>query len=562
MRPLVIQVENSQTHKKRLYAFTSSPVSIGRNELNHLPLRDEFVSLWHSVVRFDDESIKYVDLGSTNGTRVNGAKIEANKPLPVTDGMALEIGHLRLEFSRDPALAEQAEVEHTSQFRESSGEGGEEPPAPVPDTATRIMSVPTKALEEHRKALEETKKEKDVSARRPSGERSIPVSLFPKQGAKGAKERPPRDPQEHPTLEGQESIKLPEDSTIVTFSPWASKAQAPVQVDEAPPRPALRPSQPEEREPPADTSHERHGGAPGSPQALLEELRPLYARFRESWKALRVELSKGLSGLPRAERPKMIELIRTQMPEVLKEEQFEQMLSFLGLLKALKPKESASESKPPAATPAAEGAAMKLLSRFARSYVPDVQSLASATESERLLERVADVLETCAKAFVELRKGHGQFADQMAVRTSQQETPLHRAKDGREVLRYVLDWRAQGRARVDELMGGFTEVMVHEIALLNGLREGVRGLLGKLSPEDIEEEAGGFGPLALPSRWRLYIQRYHDLVDEEQATTAALFGPEFARAYSAIVGEGGEGDEESEEDEGGDEDEGEESEDA
>ena len=45
---------------------------IGRSELNDLPLREPFVSTYHALVRFDDESATYVDVGSTNGSALDG----------------------------------------------------------------------------------------------------------------------------------------------------------------------------------------------------------------------------------------------------------------------------------------------------------------------------------------------------------------------------------------------------------------------------------------------------------------------------------------------------------
>src|SRR6185436_7926250 len=75
MQPLVITIKNVTTGEQRLRAFYRSPVHVGRNELNDLPIPNGYVSLWHAVIRFDEEAIRYTDLGSKNGSEVSGARV-------------------------------------------------------------------------------------------------------------------------------------------------------------------------------------------------------------------------------------------------------------------------------------------------------------------------------------------------------------------------------------------------------------------------------------------------------------------------------------------------------
>ena len=49
-----------------------TPVTIGREEDNHLRLNDVRVSRFHAKVQEDGGKIILTDLESTNGTRVNG----------------------------------------------------------------------------------------------------------------------------------------------------------------------------------------------------------------------------------------------------------------------------------------------------------------------------------------------------------------------------------------------------------------------------------------------------------------------------------------------------------
>jgi type VI secretion system protein len=82
------------------------------------------------------------------------------------------------------------------------------------------------------------------------------------------------------------------------------------------------------------------------------------------------------------------------------------------------------------------------------------------------------------------------------------------------------------------------------VALLNGVGEGAKAILQRLSPESVTEaafaEGGGLARSLAPVRamrqWETYVARHRELAEEEDGLQAALFGAEFARAYSAVSG--------------------------
>jgi type VI secretion system protein len=101
MLALLVRVDSLDDGLTRSYTFTRSPVRIGRNPLNDLPLAWPFVSQWHAVVQFDDSQAVYYDLGATNGTTCNGQRLGKNVPVAITGpDMDFRIGALRLTFSR------------------------------------------------------------------------------------------------------------------------------------------------------------------------------------------------------------------------------------------------------------------------------------------------------------------------------------------------------------------------------------------------------------------------------------------------------------------------------
>ena len=71
------------------------PVTIGRMPDCDIGLSDGNVSRRHAEVRRRDDSIVIVDLGSTNGTKVNGAGI---KERVLADGDEITLGSTRLRF--------------------------------------------------------------------------------------------------------------------------------------------------------------------------------------------------------------------------------------------------------------------------------------------------------------------------------------------------------------------------------------------------------------------------------------------------------------------------------
>jgi pSer/pThr/pTyr-binding forkhead associated (FHA) protein len=75
------------------------PVSIGRLNECTIPLTDGNVSRRHAEVRASTRGYVVADLGSTNGTKVNGLRIQGEQALANGDIVSVGSTHLRFEAS-------------------------------------------------------------------------------------------------------------------------------------------------------------------------------------------------------------------------------------------------------------------------------------------------------------------------------------------------------------------------------------------------------------------------------------------------------------------------------
>jgi type VI secretion system protein ImpI len=89
----------------------------------------------------------------------------------------------------------------------------------------------------------------------------------------------------------------------------------------------------------------------------------------------------------------------------------------------------------------------------------------------------------------------------------------------------------------------FVDVMSHQVALLNGVMEGVKTLLTQLSPKAIEDDFERKGKKAglfsnkYEALWKFYEDRHGDYSGEDKQTFLIIFGPQFSKAYAASAGE-------------------------
>jgi hypothetical protein len=72
--------------------------SLGRDVNNSIVLEDEFVSATHAALTYRGRAWYVEDLGSTNGTYVNGSQVDGLSP--VAFGDEIQVGQVRLRLER------------------------------------------------------------------------------------------------------------------------------------------------------------------------------------------------------------------------------------------------------------------------------------------------------------------------------------------------------------------------------------------------------------------------------------------------------------------------------
>jgi len=166
---------------------------------------------------------------------------------------------------------------------------------------------------------------------------------------------------------------------------------------------------------------------------------------------------------------------------------------------------------------------------LARRLLPPGREPTTEAQATTLVAAVAIILDAFAHSFVGLRRGVEQTGAELGVRTVPSRSPLYTAKDHRQVLSYLLDSGKNPQTLAQELVGVFADFGVHQVALLNGITESVKALLGRLGPEGGGRHKiwpfGGGGEKTADS--------IRELLEDDRQLHSAIFGEEFAHAYAA-----------------------------
>lgn len=109
----MVVVEGGERGRKLEIGLT--PITIGRHGDNRLSLSDPFISGHHCMITFEEGLVWVADLGSTNGTFIDGTRIKERSIWPIS--APLQIGNhiLRQEYRRREDMPHSVDLEEELQ---------------------------------------------------------------------------------------------------------------------------------------------------------------------------------------------------------------------------------------------------------------------------------------------------------------------------------------------------------------------------------------------------------------------------------------------------------------
>jgi len=181
---------------------------------------------------------------------------------------------------------------------------------------------------------------------------------------------------------------------------------------------------------------------------------------------------------------------------------------------------------------------LTLIRELSQRLLPSVPLPETSDDARELLDRVASLVETCARGVVEMQAGQERMGQELGVQTVKHYTGLRFAASASAAIEYLLaDLGPGDHRRLDELAVGFADSMSHQVAMLDGLVAGARALLDALEPRAIEVEVGAGRIGRFRELWSTFSAHWQRLAADDRKLVKALFGPEFARVYAEVGGE-------------------------
>ncbi len=272
--------------------------------------------------------------------------------------------------------------------------------------------------------------------------------------------------------------------------------------------------------------------APGGEDPFIRQVVPYIEAYRAAWGAVYRVVYDHLTRLPPELRANYIKRLGGEHASVVLENDFQKIAQYYGV----DPRTLGEMNAPQAALIA--------LAELSRALVPGERPPEEVANVLTFVRRLRDTLEVFLKCFCSLRDGYKEFETGVLARDrdSMSTDGVTSAKDAKELAAVLFGPKAQPEAK-RQLEDVFVGVMSHQVALLNGVMEGVKSLLVQLSPKSIEEEFDKRGKKAgiLSSKydalWKFYEERHADYSGEDKQTFLIIFGPQFSKAYAASAGE-------------------------
>ena len=94
----VVNRLDSLNFKMQEYYVIDGDISLGRSSKNDVVIKDKFVSKNHLLIRVKNQRYYLEDLGSANGTFLNGVKIDPNELIELQNNDKIGVGFIQFIF--------------------------------------------------------------------------------------------------------------------------------------------------------------------------------------------------------------------------------------------------------------------------------------------------------------------------------------------------------------------------------------------------------------------------------------------------------------------------------
>lgn len=94
----VVNRLDSLNFKMQEYYVIDGDINLGRSSKNDVVIKDKFVSKNHLLIRVKNQRYYLEDLGSANGTFLNGVKIDPNELIELQNNDKIGVGFIQFIF--------------------------------------------------------------------------------------------------------------------------------------------------------------------------------------------------------------------------------------------------------------------------------------------------------------------------------------------------------------------------------------------------------------------------------------------------------------------------------
>ncbi len=174
-------------------------------------------------------------------------------------------------------------------------------------------------------------------------------------------------------------------------------------------------------------------------------------------------------------------------------------------------------------------------------------------EPDRMGRQIARILDTVCAGLADAVRGRREFQKEFEVESTRilawAPNPLKHAEHAAEIGSVLLTPDAHGLTddqAIGHLREVFQDLALHQLGLMAGFRECVRGLLKELDPAILskpgrgEKSGKGLGLLAGGTQrseaaaWHRFLEKHRQLIEEEVRVFEQILAPHFSKGYLSI----------------------------